>query len=51
MAVKLITAIQNFIGEHADDKPTTCPAGSIFWEEDRNKTYKFNGATWDRTFF
>lgn len=50
MAVKLVTSIQNFIGLHGDDKPTSCPAGSIFWEEDRNKTYKFNGTTWDRAF-
>ena len=42
----MITTIKNYLGVSGDDKPSDCPAGSTFEEQDTNTTYKYNGQHW-----
>ena len=46
MTVKLVSAIQNFMGESNDTKPTEAPVGSTFYEENTGVKFIWNGANW-----
>lgn len=46
MAVVYVTAINSFVGQAADDKPTGIPAGSRFVETDTSKLFLYTGGAW-----
>lgn len=51
MAVYLIRSAVEYVGQSGDSKPTTCPAGSIFWEvttgsPDTARKFIFDGTAW-----
>ncbi|TSA53811.1 MAG: hypothetical protein D4R45_05065 [Planctomycetaceae bacterium] len=46
MSVIQTFAIQTFIGEAADTKPTGVPAGSTYHETDTGEQFIFDGTNW-----
>jgi len=46
MAVVLERSNERYIGLSTDTKPTSPPAGSLFWESDTGATYVYTGSAW-----